>query len=484
MRSFRSIIILTLVLLISVISFGAFQIYSHYFEGKIYAESERNINSTLTSLDQLMDQFCYSDEAHDGHIGTLINRMEKEERVLHTLLIDSTGNLMHFLYDDTVNNLKLSPDLLSSPSKGIRFEFFTDTKPPFSRVYIPLQNEPSCNGSPPSKDENLGSLLIDIRLDNPHNSKTFIRTASIVFTSAMVLIILTFVFLIHYRFVHKSLHDFNRTIEAVNKGELQSRLSIPETRELGQLGTSFNNMLHTFQKATKELEDFHRKELRSNYKLATIGEMAARLAHEIRNPITGIANAIEIIVSETNDKHNLPILEEVQRQANRVNEAITSLLKYSRKKDLNLVINNINELTEQLVFFLKSQLKGKEIHFILDPGEDIPRFRFDREQLEDVLLNLGMNAIRAISGNGSITFRTEFNHDENSVNIFVIDTGKGIPEENLSNLFHPFFTTYNEGTGLGLAIVKDIIRKHEGKIWANNNKTGGAIFTISLPANL
>jgi two-component system sensor histidine kinase AtoS len=229
------------------------------------------------------------------------------------------------------------------------------------------------------------------------------------------------------------------------------------------------------------LQEFHNKELKSNYKLATLGEMSAKLAHEIRNPVTGISNAIEIIVKGTKDSENIPILEEIQRQAKRVNNAISHLLKYSRKKDLNLEKNSINELIMSVLVFLNSQVKEKTIIFNHKFQDNIPLFSFDHAQMEDVLLNLGMNAIQAIPLKGSISFETSFDSVQNKVFISITDTGIGIPEENLSRIFHPFYTTRNEGTGLGLAIVNDIIEKHSGQVYAENNKTGGCTFHISLP---
>ena len=104
-------------------------------------------------------------------------------------------------------------------------------------------------------------------------------------------------------------------------------------------------------------------------------------------------------------------------------------------------------------------------------------------QMEDVLLNLGINAIQAIHTEGSISYKTTFSHDDKRVYIYVSDTGKGIPGENLSQIFHPFFTTRNEGTGLGLAIVKDIIDKHNGDITVENNIAKGCTFTISTPVS-
>ena len=483
--SFRSIIFFTLILVTSIVSFSAFKIYSHYLERRIYAASERNIVDALTGLDLLKDQLYYTIGQHDGSvIKTMLQQMNSKEKVLNSYLFNGQGELKFSPNGDSAENNNVSWEELSALEEGISLKSFPLAEKPFSRAYFHMHNSPACYKCHAPEQENLGFVVIDFSMNEMESNTVFIRKWSFLLTLVMVIVIISFIVFMHYKFVRTSLREFHNTIQVVNQGDLQKRISIPETKELGQLGKNFNSMLDTFQKAQKELQEFHKKELRTNYKLATIGEMSARLAHEIRNPITGIANAIEIIVNDTEDQQNKPILEEIQRQAQRVNDAISSLLKYSRKEELNLTMNNINDVINQLVFFLKNQVQHKEIEFYLDLQDDIPHFRFDPKQMEDILLNLGLNAIQAIPENGSITFNTAFNPAENRIYIYVIDTGKGIPADNLSRVFHPFFTTRSEGTGLGLAIVKDIIDKHEGEIWVENNDDGGCTFVLSLPLEL
>lgn len=241
-------------------------------------------------------------------------------------------------------------------------------------------------------------------------------------------------------------------------------------------------MLDYFQRTQNELNLYHQKELNDVYKLATIGEMAARLAHEVRNPLMGIANAIEIIVQEKGDSPDKPILEEIQRQAERVNTAISNLLKFSRSTEIHPKLANINEVVSSLVFFLKNQKQNNLIHFEMELQPDIPNFHFDAEQLENVLLNLGMNAIHAIEDEGTVTYKTAFVPLENIIRIEVADTGTGIPDNMKDEVFRPFFTTRTEGTGLGLAIVKDIVGKHNGSVRFFSNKIKGTTFVITLPA--
>jgi two-component system NtrC family sensor kinase len=483
--SFRSIIVITLVIVTTSISFTAFYVYSHYLRKIIYAEAdkyaefERNI---ILTLDLLKDNFYYTIDEHDGRIiKVLLKRMDENKQVLNSYLFDTDGKLKFSLNNDTVLQVPVTKTELAASKKETILRSFPLADKPFLRAYLHMENAPSCYECHSAEKKFLGYVIIDFALNETGRNIQFIRKSSFLFTLVMVILIVVFILFMHYKFVRRSLGDFNSTINSINNGDLYIRLSIPETKELGTLGKNFNNMLDTFQHAQKELVEFHKKELRSNYKLATIGEMSARLAHEIRNPVTGIANAIEIIVNETSDKENIPIFEEIQRQAKRVNNAISDLLKYARKKDLTLEMNELNEVIKPLVFFLESQVKTKEIMFNLILQDEIPLFRFDKMQMEDVLLNLGINAIQAINEKGTITFKTMYSVIENRVFIYVTDTGKGIPEENLSQIFHPFFTTRNEGTGLGLAIVKDIIDKHNGEIWVENNIEGGCTFSISIP---
>jgi len=209
--------------------------------------------------------------------------------------------------------------------------------------------------------------------------------------------------------------------------------------------------------------------------------MSARLAHDIRNPLTGIVNSIEVIAGEMKESPYRPILEEIQRQANRVNNAISNLLKYSRPIELNLRNGNINEIAASLVLFLSSQKTNNRIKFKLELQPGIPNFSFDAEHIENVLLNLGLNAIQAIEKEGQVIFRTNYDEGSGKVIISVQDNGPGIPVEKVPEIFKPFYTTKTEGTGLGLAIAKDIIDKHRGDIWFENIPGNGCIFIISLP---
>jgi len=419
---------------------------------------------------------------HDGRLlKSLLKNMEKDKHVLKTYLLDSNGKIKQPA-DSASENALMDLKEFTSTGDEISVKTYKVGNMPFSRAFLHIHNSPACYQCHSPAKSTLGYVVIDFSLQDTKDYISFARNSSLIFTVLMVVIILIFVLIMHYRFVKKSLYGFSDTIIRINEGDLGQRVRIPDSRELGQLGKSFNQMVEKFQQTQNKLLYYHKKELQDAQKLASIGEMSARLAHDIRNPLTGIVNSIEVIAGEMKESPYRPILDEIHRQANRVNYAISNLLKYSRPIEINLCEGNINEIVKSLVLFLSSQKNNKNIIFKLELQPGIPVFSFDTEHIENVLMNLGLNAIQAIDKDGQIIFRTNFDETSRAAIISVADNGPGISPEKVSEVFKPFFTTKNEGTGLGLAIAKDVIEKHKGEIWFENIPGGaGCIFQISLP---
>lgn len=476
--SFRVKIIATLIIGISIYSITAFTIYSISLKKTLIS----NIEDNIEHINLLRDQYYFSIRQHDGRIiRSFLKNLEYNKDVLRTFLVD--GDLKIVYPDDSRQLMNDTSGFrkLFSQEKDISLKTYRNEKAPFTRVFIRMQNTPSCYGCHDPAQKSLGLIILDL---TNHETETILYNTwkfSFLYTIFLLFGIFALVAYLHFRYIRSSLSRFRSTINLINQGKLETRLEIPEVTELGNLGNSFNNMLETFERTQIELSEYHRKELQNAQKLATIGEMSARIAHEIRNPVTGIARALDIILAEMKDEENKPILEEIQRQANRVEQAISNLLKYSRTKDIVLQKGDINEVITSLVFFLKHQSHDKQISFVTELSNEIPVVLFDYELLENVLLNLSFNAINEIRGQGIITFITSFDKLNKKLLISVKDNGPGITEDTGNQIFKPFFTTHTKGTGLGLAISKDIIEKHDGEIWYSNNEDAGCTFYISLP---
>ncbi|MEI7897085.1 MAG: ATP-binding protein [bacterium] len=476
--SFRVKVIGTLVVGVTLFSLAAFTIYNITLKNKLLSNTEENIEH----INLLRDQYYFSIKQHDGTIiRSLLKSMEQDKEVLKTYLVNAGEQVVYPDNYRSLNDDTASFNTLFTQNKDITIKTYRSVPKPFNRIFIRMQTAPSCYVCHDPAKKTLGLIVLDLSNHDTEKIISFTWIFSFFYTVFLLLAIFGLVAFLHYRYIRRSLIHFRGTITMINQGNLDMRLAIPEVKELGNLGKSFNEMLDTFERTQQELFEYHKKELQNSQKLATVGEMSARIAHEIRNPITGISRAMEIIIADSKDEGNKPILEEIQRQANRVEHAISNLLKYSRSKDITMHSGDINEIIKSMVFFLRHQAHEKVVTFDTDLQDHIPIMLFDHELIENVLMNLSFNAIKAIKGDGHIVYRTTYDTQKNYLYISVRDNGAGIPPEIEQNIFKPFFTTHTKGTGLGLVISKDIIEKHNGEIWFKNNKEGGCTFFISLP---
>jgi len=221
--------------------------------------------------------------------------------------------------------------------------------------------------------------------------------------------------------------------------------------------------------------------------LAIIGELAAGVAHEIRNPMASISGSIQMLVEGLEkDDVNRQLMDIVTREINRLNNLVNDFLLFARPKKANWEKFNLNQLIlESLELFQNSQHWIKETRLVTDFSHDI-KLESDPEQVKQVLWNLFINAREAMPDGGSLYVTTALNSNETHtdhkiVTIIVRDTGKGFDVKALSHLFIPFFTTKEGGSGLGLATVKRIVEGLQGKVTGTNHPEGGAMITISLP---
>jgi len=221
-----------------------------------------------------------------------------------------------------------------------------------------------------------------------------------------------------------------------------------------------------------------------------VGEMAAGLAHEIKNPLAGIKLSIEILSAELDlAKEDEELFERIVAEINRIETLLKNLLSYAKPPVPQFAPIDVNWIIEAAVKAAKYSLKGhsgegqspqsKDIEFVKDLT-DIPLIVADAAQLQQVILNLLLNAVHAVHDRGTIRLATSAKTDE-WIEIVVSDNGKGIIGSALEKIFLPFFTTKPKGTGLGLSICKRLIEQHNGIISAASNPEGGLTFTILLP---
>ncbi len=228
--------------------------------------------------------------------------------------------------------------------------------------------------------------------------------------------------------------------------------------------------------------------LKQRDRLAALGEMAAGLAHEIRNPLGAIKASAQFLAEPTEDDAPPPdgmteFLDIIVEEVDRLNRVVSSFLDYARPSTGDPAPTDVNAVVHRTVQLLTNELEGLDTEFEL--AATLPRVRIDAERLRQVLINLCQNAAQAMEGQGTLTLRTRERTDGASqwVELWVADTGPGIPQKVLANLFVPFVTTKNRGTGLGLAISQRIVNAAGGHIEVRSHHDVGTTFVVRLPAS-
>lgn len=249
------------------------------------------------------------------------------------------------------------------------------------------------------------------------------------------------------------------------------------TDELAELNATLEQKVI---ERTRQLEQAH-AQLRHAEKLASLGRLAASLAHEINNPLTGILNYAYLIKAELPpDSAVQEDMAMIERQINSIAQIVQRLRDFSKPPRKERRTINLNAVIEEVLALTRKDLEKNRIRIVRDLDPALPPVLASAEQIGEVLLNLVINARDAMSQGGTLTVRTRA--ADNQVHLEVADTGDGIPPEVMERIFEPFFTTKGErGTGLGLSICYSIIQDHHGTISVDSRPGQGTTFTIKLP---
>lgn len=281
--------------------------------------------------------------------------------------------------------------------------------------------------------------------------------------------------------VQRPMVELQQKISQVGLGDLNAAVSFAQRNdEIGDLGRDFNHMVEQLRDSRVEIERLHRTQMSRAEHFATLGELATGLAHEIRNPLAGIAGVIEII------SRDLPttsparsVVKDVRQEIARINQIVTDLLHTARPHPPRVRKSDLNTTVEHAVMLGRQQALTKSVEITLRKDPSLPEIEHDSDQMHQVLLNLLLNALQAIDHEGKILVSVKPCRD--SAVIEVTDNGRGIPPEQLPHIFRPFFTTKGDGTGLGLSLARRIVEDHQGHIDVASSVGKGTTFTVVLP---
>ncbi|MGE0370125.1 MAG: sensor histidine kinase, partial [Candidatus Dadabacteria bacterium] len=264
-----------------------------------------------------------------------------------------------------------------------------------------------------------------------------------------------------------------------NSRELQRKND--EILKLLQKTREFNELLeYKIAEATAEIEEKHRQ-LAHSQKLAAIGELATGVAHEVRNPLSGIGLALELMMDETENEEHKQTMDEVLHEISRLERIVKGLFDLGHPKSLQLMECGPNDIVERALNLVSKKAKAKGV-LIKKELSCANTFYVDHEQIEQVILNLLINSIDATGSFGEVTVGTRCGNG--SIEIEVSDTGCGIPDDETERILQPFYSTKETGTGLGLAISSRIVEAHKGKIHISSKVGEGSTFVVEIPNDL
>ena len=267
-------------------------------------------------------------------------------------------------------------------------------------------------------------------------------------------------------------------------GNLDYRVEATQKDEIAELTETFNLMASSLRERDERLKEYTQQQIMKSERLATLGQLAAGVAHEINNPLGAILMfshlSLEEMEAEDPRRKNL---EKVAAEASRCKDIVRRLLDFARQSEPNVEEADANEILRRTLSVLQNQAQFQNIKITTTLSTSLPKAMMDSGQIQQVFTNIILNAAEAIDGQGEVTIATRIAESGDFIEIEFKDTGCGIPHENLDKIFDPFFTTkeVGRGTGLGLAVSYGIIARHRGTIEVKSSPGKGMTFIVRLP---
>jgi len=497
----------------------------------VKTEQRHLLNAMITGADQLSKSITSATwhamlDDHRGAAYEVMQTIASKQGIDRIRMFNRTGRLMF----STVPREEGGADPRAEACAGCH-----DTLPPrdkmsvSSRIRIssgpdgrrnlamvtPISNEPACSQAAchahPAAVRVLGVLDLQLNLDSADRQITQVKLGVFAVTGIEILLIGIFIFFFTRRFVGVPIQKLIAGTKAVSAMELDKPIDIVHTsEELDHLARSFNTMRDRLRQAMDEINQFTAKletkvaertaelgaahqKLRQTDRLASLGQLAASVAHEINNPVSGVLNLSmlmqRILTEDGIPRERVPefrkYLAQVVQETSRVGRIVSDLLAFSRRSKPQRAEADLNRIVKTTLSLTAHKLKLMNVAVDTELADNLPAVRCDSSQIQQVFLNLVLNGAEATRPRDErrLAVRTRRVQDGAAVTLTVQDNGEGVRPENLSRIFDPFFTTKPEGkgVGLGLAVSYGIVEAHGGDIAVDSQPGEGATFTVTLP---
>jgi two-component system NtrC family sensor kinase len=373
-------------------------------------------------------------------------------------------------------------------------------------VVAPIHNEAQCVSSCHAHSDSqrvLGVLDVQLSMGSVEEALAASERQMAGALAATVGAVVALAGLLLWRMVLRPVEGMTAAIVRVAGGDLTTRVTVRSPGEMGVMAASWNAMTEELARARTALEEWNEAlerrveektaELQRSYermsaveRMASLGKLAAVVAHEINNPLAGIRTYARLLrrrFGESADPETDRILQMVDSESGRCGDIVKNLLTFSRSGPARLTDEDLKPVSDRCALLLRHQAEILGVSLTFEVPQDLPRLRCDAAQIEQMILALAMNALDATPVGGRVTVAVRRDPESNAVLLVVSDNGCGIAEEDRSRIFEPFFTTKTggKGVGLGLAVVYGIVTRHGGRIDVLSAVGSGTTFTVRLP---
>jgi two-component system, NtrC family, sensor kinase len=433
-----------------------------------------------------------------------IRLINKNGRVIYSTLEAETGTLLNKQAEICIICHGPHELRVTASSKNRSRRFYDGKGHELLGITNAIYNEESCYTASchfhPEGAKVLGVLDVVVSLDRMHTMIEVYRNRSIALVLLLIALTSLSLTLFTQKLVNRPVRELLEHTKMLARGELDGSVPSFANDELGELAISFNSMTLSLKKARSELEGWGKTleqmvqertqeltqiqaQLIRSEKLASLGEVVAGIAHEINNPLTGILVFSSLIHSNPRLDETLKNdIETVIRETKRCASIVKGLLEFSRCSTPQKGPASVNDIAETALSLIEHQILFQDIHIDRQYAQGLPLLLLDHNQIEQVFINIFLNAAQAMQGEGSLRIKSWLDKKEGAVLFTVTDNGCGIPEAHLAKVFDPFFSTKeNKGTGLGLSVSYGIIQEHGGAIEVQSTVGVGTTFTLKFP---
>lgn len=473
--------ILLLSLLLFTVAIGAVTLlYIRREHVNITRSGREAAESMLTVIERSISSSMRVGNSRD--VQTILETVGREPFLATVRIFNTEGRILKSSDPHEIGR-HVNPHDLSTYQRGETHNIFTSTSGNMLGAIKPIWSEARCTPCHGRGRKVLGILNVDYSLtaleEQMYASTRFLGLSMLL----MIALLTSGVLLIFERFVRLPLMRIANKMALVEAGDLTARLESGDD-EVGQLMASFNSMVDKLSQAQAELQQCHYQQMERADRLASVGEMSAGIAHEIKNPLAAISGAITVLADDfpENDPRR-EVVAKVLEQIARLDKAATDLLYFGKPGKPAFSWVDANELLKQTLFFVAQHPEARNIHQVQELTRNLPPVWVDEKQLQQVFFNIIINAIQAMKSGGTLLIQTDLRQsgDEQVVVVLIGDSGQGISDGDLERIFQPFYTTKTQGTGLGLAICRQLMEQQGGAIQVASKLGEGTRVTIELP---